>query len=401
MKIIVLGGDGFCGWPASLKLSKENHDIVIVDNFLRRKIDKELKTNSLTPIKSINERIKIWKKVSGKKIKFFKIDIVKEYKKFSKLVGNFKPHAIVHFAEQRSAPYSMKSRNHKVFTLENNLKGTINVLNSIVENDKKIHLVHLGTTGYYGYSDNSKMKIPEGYLKVKVANKKKFRNLEILYPPNPGSIYHLTKCQDALMFQFYNKNDNLRITDLHQGIVWGTQTNETKLHEGLINRFDYDGIFGTVLNRFIVQSQIKHPLTIYGTGGQTRAFIHIKDSVECVRLAIENFPKLGDRYKVLNQTTECHNLKTLAKKISKITKSEIKYYKNPRIELKKNYLDFVKTGFKKLGLKPTYLDQGLIHEIFEVVQKYKSRIDKSKIFTKALWSEKNKFDKIGKNKEYN
>ena len=399
MKILVLGGDGFCGWPASLKLSSENHEVVIVDNFLRRKIDKELKTNSLTPIQSLSKRVSTWKKISGRKISYHKIDIAKEYKKFSQLVNRFKPRAIVHFAEQRSAPYSMKNTNNKVFTLENNLKGTLNVLNAIVENDKNIHLIHLGTTGYYGYSDNNRMKIPEGYLKVKVQSKKKFRNLEILYPPNPGSIYHLTKCQDALMFQFYNKNDNLRITDLHQGIVWGTQTNETRLHEDLINRFDYDGIFGTVLNRFIVQSQIEHPLTIYGTGGQTRAFIHIKDSVECIKLAVANSPKLGDRYRVLNQTTECHNLKTLAKKIRKITGAKIKFYKNPRIELSKNYLDFVKTGFQKLGLKPTYLDVGLIQEIFEIVGKYKIRIDRSKIFTKALWSRKNKFDITGKKKE--
>ena len=395
MKIVVFGGDGFCGWPSALKLSNSGHEVLIVDNFSRRKIEKELNAYSLTPIKPLPVRIKTWEKISGRKIKYKNIDISKDYKSLKKLFSFFKPHAVVHFAEQRSAPYSMKSKNHKSFTINNNLLGTNNILDAIVETNPKIHLVHLGTTGYYGYS-NIGLKIPEGYLNLNLKVKNKSKKLRILYPPSPGSIYHLTKCQDALMFQFYSKNDKLRITDLHQGIVWGTQTNETKLHKNLVNRFDYDGIFGTVLNRFLVQSQIGHPLTIYGSGGQTRAFIHIQNSAECVRLAVENPPKKNGNYRILNQTTECHNIKQLAEKVRKITNSKIKFYKNQRVEAAKNSLDFVKEGLIRLGLKPIYLDQGLMGEIIENVKKYKKRINSTKVISKSLWSRDKVFDKVGR-----
>ena len=289
----------------------------------------------------------------------------------------------------------MISPSHKSFTITNNLNATNNILSAIVESKIDIHMIHLGSTGYYGYS-NIGLKIPEGYLKVYVDKKGEKKELEILYPPNPGSIYHLTKCQDALMFQFYNKNDKVRITDLHQGIVWGTQTTETILHEDLINRFDYDGIFGTVLNRFIVESQIDHPITVYGTGGQTRAFIHVQNTTDCIKLALENPPLPGERYRVFNQTTECHNLKDLAKKIQKLTNAEIRYYKNQRIEANSNSLDFIKEGFEELGLKPIYLDDGLVMEIFDVVKKYKDRIDTTKIMSKALWTKDCTFDNVGK-----
>ena len=366
MKVIVFGGDGFCGWPTSLKLSASGHEVIIVDNLLRRKIDQELKVIPLTPIKSISQRIKKWKEVSGKVIKFQEIDISNEPIKILDLFKSFKPDSIVHFAEQRSAPYSMLSPSHKSFTITNNLNGTNNILSGIVESKLDIHMIHLGSTGYYGYS-NIGLKIPEGYLKIKVEAGKEEKEMQILYPPSPGSIYHLTKCQDALMFQFYNKNDKVRITDLHQGIVWGTQTPETILHEDLINRFDYDGIFGTVLNRFIVQSQINHPITIYGTGGQTRAFIHMQNTTDCVKLALENPPKPGEKYRVFNQTTECHNIKILAQKIQKLTNAKIRFYKNQRVEAVSNSLDFETEGLKELGLKPIRLDDGLVMEIFELL----------------------------------
>tara|TARA_B100001123_G_scaffold241343_1_gene269806 strand:+ start:210 stop:1463 length:1254 start_codon:yes stop_codon:yes gene_type:complete len=395
MKVIVFGGDGFCGWPTALKLSKNKHEVLIIDNLLRRTIDKELGVLPLTPIKTISERIKKWKEVSGREIEFLNIDVSKEFIKLLDCFKSFKPDAVVHFAEQRSAPYSMISPSHKSFTITNNLNATNNILSAIVESKIDIHMIHLGSTGYYGYS-NIGLKIPEGYLKVYVNAKGEKKELEILYPPNPGSIYHLTKCQDALMFQFYNKNDKVRITDLHQGIVWGTQTKETILHEDLINRFDYDGIFGTVLNRFIVESQIDHPITVYGTGGQTRAFIHVQNTTDCIKLALENPPLPGERYRVFNQTTECHNLKDLAKKIQKLTNAEIRYYKNQRIEANSNSLDFIKEGFEELGLKPIYLDDGLVMEIFDVVKKYKDRIDTTKIMSKALWTKDCTFDNVGK-----
>jgi len=385
--IIVFGGDGFCGWPTSLYLSNREYDITIVDNLSRRKIDVELETNSLTPIQSLSNRIDTWRNLTGKNIRFEYIDISDHYHRVLSLLKELNPLAVVHFAEQRAAPYSMKSSAHKRYTVNNNLNATNNILCAIVESGLDIHMVHLGTTGYYGYSSVG-MEIPEGYLPIKVDVDGKEVEMEIMYPPNPGSIYHLTKCQDAMSFFYFNKNDDVRITDLHQGIVWGTQTNETMMNIFLINRFDYDGDYGTVLNRFLMQSQVRHPLTVHGTGGQTRAFIHIKDTVECIRLTIENPPKKGERVRILNQTTECMNVKELAEKVSKMTGVKIRYYKNPRKEDPKNDLRFNKDGFLKLGLKPTTLDDGLLNEITQIASKYSGRCDLSKIICTSTWNNK-------------
>lgn len=248
--IIVFGGDGFCGWPTSLYLSSKGYDVTIVDNLVRRKTDIELGCNSLTPIKPISQRIATWNALSGSEIKFEYIDVSEHYHRVLTLIQDIKPRAVVHFAEQRAAPYSMRSPWHKRYTVNNNINATNNILCAIVESGLDVHMVHLGTTGYYGYSSVG-MRIPEGYLKVKVEIDGDQKELEIMYPPSPGSIYHMTKCQDAIMFHYYNKNDGMRITDLHQGIVWGTETPETKRHPNLINRFDYDGDYGTVLNRFL------------------------------------------------------------------------------------------------------------------------------------------------------
>lgn len=383
--IIVFGGDGFCGWPTSLYLSAVGYDVTIVDNLSRRKIDIELETDSLTPIRHLSERIQAWDSLYGKRIRFEYMDISDHYHRVLSLLKELNPLAVVHFAEQRAAPYSMKSSFHKRYTVNNNLNATNNILCAIVESGLDIHMVHLGTTGYYGYSSVG-MEIPEGYLPIKVNVDGKEMEMEIMYPPNPGSIYHLTKCQDAMSFFFFNKNDSVRITDLHQGIVWGTQTNETIEDEKLINRFDYDGDYGTVLNRFLMQSQVGHPLTVHGTGGQTRAFIHIKDTVECIRLAIESPPERGERVRILNQTTECMNVKELAEKVSKMTGAEIRYYKNPRKEDPKNDLRFNKDGFLKLGLKPTTLANGLLNEIIDTVENYRDRCDLSKIICTSVWN---------------
>ncbi len=385
-KIIVFGGDGFCGWPTSLKLSKEGYQVIIVDNLSRRKIDEELDCNSLTPIFSPQERINKWNQISNSKIEFIKLDISKEFKKLVDLFIKEKPSTVIHFAEQRSAPYSMKNSNNKFYTVNNNLNSTQNLLEAIVSVNQDIHLIHLGTTGYYGYSSVG-LKIPEGYLPIKIDIDGEQKEMEIMYPPNPGSIYHLTKCQDALFFLYYNKNYNLRITDLHQGIVWGTQTPETSLDEKLINRFDYDGDYGTVLNRFLVQSQIGHPLTVYGSGGQTRAFINIKNTTECVLLAVQNPPKLNDKVKIFNQTTECLNVLDLAKKISKLTGTKIRYFKNPRNEDSKNDLKFVNEGLIKLGLNAVTLDNGLLKEISETAFKYKERVKIDKIISTSKWND--------------
>jgi UDP-sulfoquinovose synthase len=304
MKILILGGDGFCGWPTSLYLSKQGHEVIIVDNLSRRKIDLELEVNSLTPISFIGERLQAWKEVSGNTIGFENIDISDNYVKLLNLINDTKPDSIIHFAEQRSAPYSMKGSYGKRYTVNNNLNATNNMLAAIVESELDIHVVHLGTMGVYGYG-TAGMKIPEGYLSIKIPNNSGVDiEQEILYPPSPGSIYHMTKNQDALMFAFYNNNDSVRVSDLHQGIVWGTQTGETELDERLINRFDYDGDYGTVLNRFLMQAAINYPLSVYGSGGQTRAFIHIKDTVRCIEIALKNPPKIGDKVKIFNQMTE-------------------------------------------------------------------------------------------------
>ncbi len=731
-RIIIFGGDGFVGWPNSLHLSKAGYDVTIVDNLVRRKTDIELGCESLTPIASIDKRIEAWGKVTGVKIRFECFDMRENYHRLLTLIKEIKPTAIVHFAEQRSAPFSMKSPYHKRYTVDNNINATNNVLCAVVESGLDIHVVHLGcyddkteiltedgwklfsdltyddlvatrdkdnrvmtykkldnivsfdhvgkmyevsgqrvdfcvtenhrvfdvnkykpgilreklpkdiegkrpffdsgfefngyskdyfeildykipakvwvrflgwylseggltyredlgqyrvaikqkigtesdsilygdlksliesiglhlsvgkdgncnvysisnkplskfllesfgngssnkfipkeyrmlskdlleelldtlllgdgsihsrgykyssisrklidgvqevaikcgwaccistlksetsyagiiyvanispqtmtsvdlhrynrdkwieysgkvhcvtvggdgivfvrrngkpvwsgnSTGYYGYSSVG-MKIPEGYLKVKVDVEGKEKELEIMYPPSPGSIYHMTKCQDAISFFYYNKNDNVRITDLHQGIVWGTQTEETELDEVLINRFDYDGDYGTCLNRFLMQSAIGHPITVHGTGGQTRAFIHIRDTVKCVKMAIENPPGKGDKVKIFNQTSECLNVNDLALKIQKVSGAEIRYYKNPRNEDAKNDLKFVNEGFKSIGWQPILLDDGLMSEVEDIAKKYKDRCDESRIICTSVWDKNIEVDLKGSTK---
>jgi UDP-sulfoquinovose synthase len=328
----------------------------------------------------MEDRLEAWREVSGREIRFAKIDLAQDPSALLKLLKTERPGGVVHFAEQRAAPYSMKSSAHKIYTVNNNVNATNNLLCAIVESGLDVHLVHLGTMGVYGY-DSSGKPIPEGYLTVTANGKER----EIPYPPSPGSIYHMTKVLDAQMFAFYARNDLLRITDLHQGIVWGTNTKETSADERLINRFDYDGDYGTVLNRFLMQGAIGHPLTVHGSGGQKRAFIHIRNTVECVRLALENPPGRGDRVEIFNQVTETHTVRDLAAIVSKKTGVEIRHLRNPRIEVEENDLAVTNDKFMKLGLNPVTLEEGLLDEVISVARKYADRCSPSRILSTSKW----------------
>jgi UDP-sulfoquinovose synthase len=385
VKVFVLGGDGFCGWPTSLHLSDLGHDVTIVDNLSRREIDLELEVDSLTPIRPIGERLRVWKQLTGKEIGFVHLDLAEEYDRFETLLREERPDAVVHFGEQRAAPYSMRHTIAKRYTIDNNVRATHNVLVAIVSTGLDIAMVHLGTMGVYGYGWSGSAPIPEGYLTVRVPTPDGEIDREILHPANPGSVYHLTKTLDQLLFAFYAANDQLRITDLHQGIVWGTQTPQTALDERLINRFDYDGDYGTVLNRFLMQAAIGHPLTVHGTGGQTRAFIHIRDTVRCVQIALENPPQLGDKVSVFNQVTETYRVRDLAELISKLTGAKIANLPNPRREAVENDLNVSRDRFLALGLNPTVLSEGLLEEVRDVAEKYRDRADVTKIMARSVW----------------
>ncbi|MFN9243667.1 MAG: NAD-dependent epimerase/dehydratase family protein [Cyanobacteriota bacterium] len=387
MKVLVLGGDGFCGWPCAVNLADVGHEVVIVDNLSRRKIDIDLGVESLTPIATIRDRLTAWEQVGGAPIRFEHLDIAKNYDQLLALLRAERPDAVVHFAEQRAAPYSMKTSATKRYTVDNNVNGTHNLLAAIVESGQDIHIVHLGTMGVYGYGSHRGATIPEGYLTVEVPQPDGSRFTEkILHPANPGSVYHMTKTLDQLLFFYYNKNDNIRITDLHQGIVWGTNTSLTEKDPRLTNRFDSDGDYGTVLNRFLMQAAIGYPLTVHGTGGQTRAFIHIRDSVRCVQLALEHPPSSGERVKIFNQMTESHRVSDLAEKVAALTGAEINYLSNPRNEAIEIDLIVDNRCFIELGLNPTTLDDGLLTEVVDVARRWADRCDRSRIPCLSAWT---------------
>ncbi|WP_100488354.1 NAD-dependent epimerase/dehydratase family protein [Sporolactobacillus pectinivorans] len=381
MKIIVAGGDGFCGWPTALYLSKKGHEVSIIDNFSRRKWDGELHSNSLTPILTLKERIEKWKQLTGKTIKFYEGDL-NHYDFLSQVLKHVVPDAFVHFAEQRSAPYSMIDREHAVFTQVNNVVGTLNVLYGIKEFVPECHLIKLGTMGEYGFPN---IPIEEGYLHVQHEG----REDVLPYPKQPGSMYHLSKVHDSHNIMFACKTFGIRATDLNQGIVYGLYTDETSMDPALINRLDYDGVFGTALNRFIIQTAVGHPLTVYGKGGQTRGFLNIKDTVRCIEIAAENPADLGE-FRVFNQFTEEFSVQDLAERVQKVASEEgmpisIDHLKDPRVELEEHFFHAKHTKLQELGLEPHLLTEDVIRNILRTVIKYKERVIPENILPTVNW----------------
>lgn len=384
MKVLVIGGDGYCGWATALHLSKKGYEVGILDNLSRRHWDLKLGADTLTPINSIQKRIQRWKDLTGKVIDLFIGDIT-NYAFLSKSFHEFEPDSVVHFGEQRSAPYSMIDREHSVFTQVNNVVGTLNILYCIKEYFPDCHLIKLGTMGEYGTPN---IDIEEGYITIEHNG----RTDTLPYPKQPGSFYHLSKVHDSHNIQFACKIWGLRATDLNQGVVYGVLTEETGMDEVLINRLDYDGVFGTALNRFCIQAAIGHPLTVYGTGGQTRSFLDIRDTVRCIELAVKNPADVG-QFRVFNQFTELFSIKDLALMVQKAGNAiglnvEINNLENPRVEAEEHYFNAKNTKLLDLGLNPHYLSDSLLDSLLNFATKYKGRIDKKQILPTVSWRRK-------------
>ncbi|CAH9065042.1 unnamed protein product [Cuscuta epithymum] len=380
-KVMVIGGDGYCGWATALHLSNKNYEVCIVDNLVRRLFDNQLGLNSLTPISSIHNRISRWKSLTGKDIQLFIGDIC-DFEFLAEAVKSFEPDAIVHFGEQRSAPYSMIDRSRAVFTQHNNVIGTLNVLFAIKEFSEECHLVKLGTMGEYGTPN---IDIEEGYITITHNG----RTDTLPYPKQASSFYHLSKVHDSHNIAFACKAWGIRATDLNQGVVYGVRTNETGMHEELVNRFDYDGVFGTALNRFCVQAAVGHPLTVYGKGGQTRGYLDIRDTVQCVELAIANPAKQGE-FRVFNQFTEQYSVNQLASLVTKAGEKlglEVKSVSvpNPRVEAEEHYYNAKHTKLIELGLQPHLLSDSLIDSLLNFAIQFKDCVDTKQIMPSVSW----------------
>ena len=384
MKVLVIGGDGYCGWATALYLSNRGYEVGILDSLVRRHWDSELCVETLTPIAPIQQRIQRWHDLTGKSIDLF-IGDINNYDFLSKALHQFQPEAIVHFGEQRSAPFSMIDREHAVLTQVNNVVGTLNILYAIQQDFPDCHLVKLGTMGEYGTPN---IDIEEGYITIEHNGRKD----TLPYPKQPGSFYHLSKVHDSHNIHFACKVWGLRATDLNQGVVYGVLTEETGMDELLINRLDYDGVFGTALNRFCIQAAIGHPLTVYGTGGQTRAFLDIRDTVRCVELAIANPAQKGE-FRVFNQFTEQFSVGDLALMVKNAGNAlglnvEINHLENPRVEKEEHYFNAKNTNLLGLGLQPHYLSESLLDSLLNFAMKYHYRVDQNQILPKVSWRPK-------------
>ena len=381
MRVLVIGGDGYCGWATALYLSNRGFEVGILDSLVRRHWDATLCIETLTPIAPIQARLQRWKELTGKQIDLFVGDI-NDYAFLQDALLKSEPEAVVHFGEQRSAPFSMIDREHAVLTQANNVIGNLNLLYALRDHFPNCHLVKLGTMGEYGTPN---IDIEEGYITIEHNGRKD----TLPYPKQPGSFYHLSKVHDSHNIHFACKIWGLRATDLNQGVVYGVLTEETGMDELLINRLDYDGVFGTALNRFCIQSAVGHPLTVYGKGGQTRAFLDIRDTVRCVEIAI-NAPANPGEFRVFNQFTEMFSVGDLAMMVKKAGNAmglgvEIDHLENPRVEAEEHYFNAKNTNLLDLGLQPHYLSDSLLDSLLNFAVKYKHRVDESQILPKVKW----------------
>jgi UDP-sulfoquinovose synthase len=382
MRILILGGDGYLGWPTAMRFSDQGHEVHVVDNYLRRRAHEEVGTDTLVPIlPSLPDRAAAWKEISGKDITVTEGDLV-EWDLTADLFRDLRPEAIVHYGEMPSAPYSMRDRDHAVFTQQNNVVNTLNVLWAMREFVPDSHLVKLGTMGEYGTPN---IDIEEGYLDIEHNGRKE----TILYPKLPGSLYHLSKVHDSNNIHFACRMWGIRATDLNQGVVYGVETDQTKLDDRLATRFDYDDVFGTALNRFCVQAIIGHPLTVYGKGGQTRGYLNIVDTLQCVELAVLHPADRGE-FRVFNQFTEQFSVLELAEIVQRAGKEQglnvtIESIENPRIELEEHYYNAKHTKLLDLGLEPHLLSETLVGSMFGVIERHKDRVITDAILPRDRW----------------
>lgn len=381
MRVLVAGGDGFCGWPTALYLSVRGHEVLVADNLSRRRWDEELGTESLTRISDLNTRVARWRELSGCEIEVAIGDLTDERFVY-KVVNGFKPEALVHFAEQRSAPYSMIDRGHAVFTQVNNVVGTLNLLFALGENAPDCHLIKLGTMGEYGTPN---IDIEEGYITVE----HKGRTDTLPYPKQPGSYYHLSKVHDSHNIMFACRVWGLRATDLNQGVVYNVETAETASDPVLTNRYDYDGTFGTALNRFCAQAASDNPITVYGEGGQTRGFIDIRDTVRCVELATNNPAERGE-FRVFNQFTEQWSVLELARIVEKVAHTldlepRLAYLENPRVEKEAHYYNAANTSLLDLGLKPHLLNEETVERLLLTAMENRDHIHPETFAPQVNW----------------
>jgi UDP-sulfoquinovose synthase len=382
MRVLILGGDGYLGWPTALRFSARGHEVSVVDNFSRRRWHREHGTDTLTPIRDLDERVGAWREITGESIRPY-IGAVEDGDFLDEVVAETRPEAVIHYGEQASAPYSMMSRERAVETQHTNVIGTLNLLFSLRDHVPDCHLVKLGTMGEYGTPN---IDIEEGFIEIEHRG----RSDTLPFPKLPGSLYHCSKVHDSTNLHFACRIWGLRATDLNQGVVYGVETDETARDERLVTRFDYDEIFGTVLNRFCVQAVIGHPLTVYGSGGQTRGFLNIRDTLRCVELAVETPADRGE-FRVFNQFTEQFSVGELAELVKAAGEHlghsvEIQHVENPRVELEDHYYNATHTKLLDLGLEPTLLGEELVESMLDAIERHRGRVIESSIDPQTRWN---------------